>query len=96
MTAINKPEDVQNLNSQYESVPQNNKKPGLTALEKQEKHLVKSVCNVAELCTGYAGLFAGFEGFIINSYVRSDQLLSISAPIEIGYLFIFLSLFIIY
>jgi len=94
MTSINKPEDIQNLNSQYESVPKSNKKQELTALEKQEKNLVKSVGNVAELCTGYAGLFAGFEGFIINSYVRSDQLLSISQPIEIGYLFIFLSLFI--
>ncbi len=49
---------------------------------------------MAEKTTAYAGLFAGFEGFIINSYTKSADLLKVSEPIEFGYLFLFLSLFV--
>ena len=89
----NKPDEIVNPNSIQVTITENTNKE-FTAEEKREWLYVKSYEAIADKCIGFAGLFAGFEGFIINSYVRTDQLLSISLPIEIGFLFIFLSLFV--
>lgn len=88
----NKPDDIANPNSIQVNIEESTNKE-FTADEKREFLYVKSNEDIADKCIGFAGLFAGFEGFIINSYVRTDQLLNISTPIEIGFLFIFLSLF---
>jgi hypothetical protein len=49
---------------------------------------MKALKSVLGSCSSFAGMFAGFEGFILNSYVGQD---AIQERIEIGFFVLFLS-----
>lgn len=89
----NTQEDGVNLKDAQVKIEKESSSKEFTPEQKRELNYAKSLHALAEMCQNYSALFAGFEGFIINSYVRSDQLTNITPPIEIGFLFIFLSLF---